>query len=65
MSNIAIDQVLAQIRSLSAQAGVTVKPTGNAVSQLGATASTGGSAAANGPAFSELLKQGIDSVNQS
>jgi flagellar hook-basal body complex protein FliE len=64
MSNIAIDQVLAQIRSLSAQAGSIVKPAGNAAAELGATASAGGAAAANAPAFADLLKQGINSVNQ-
>jgi len=46
MSNIAIDQVLAQIRSLSAQANSVVKPAGNAAAQLGATASAGGATAA-------------------
>jgi flagellar hook-basal body complex protein FliE len=65
MSNIAIDPVLAQIRSLSAEAAANVKPAGNAVSQLGAAAAPGASAPANGPAFADLLKQGIDSVNQS
>ena len=64
MSNMAIDQVLAQIRALSAQAGAAVKPAGNAVGQLGASASAGGATAANGPAFADLLKQGINSVNQ-
>jgi flagellar hook-basal body complex protein FliE len=64
MSNMAIDQVLAQIRSLSAQAGAAVGPAANAVPQLGAAASTNGTAAAGGPPFAALLKQGIDSVNQ-
>lgn len=64
MSNMAIDQVLAQIRSLSAQANSVVKPTGNAAAQLGAAASAAGATAPNGPAFGDLLKQGIDSVNQ-
>ncbi len=64
MSSFSVDQVLAQIRSLSAQAGASVRPAGNAVSQLGATASAGGAAAPE-PAFAQLLKQGIDSVNQS
>jgi len=60
MSNMAIDQVLAQIRSMSAQAGSEIKPAG--ASALGAL---GGAGAVQGPAFGELLKQGIDSVNQS
>lgn len=59
MSNLAIDQVLAQIRSLSAQAGAGIKP----ASQASAIA-PGGPAAAAGPAFGDLLKQGIDSVNR-
>ena len=64
MSNFSVDQVLAQIRSLSAQAGAAVRPASNAVSQLAAAASVNGNAAAGGPAFAEMLKQGIDSVNQ-
>ena len=60
MSNIAIDQVLAQIRSISLQAGAGVKPA--APSVLGAPAAPG---AASGPAFGELIKQGIDAVNRS
>jgi flagellar hook-basal body complex protein FliE len=56
MSNIAIDQVLAQIRSLSAQAGQAIKP---------AASASGAVTATPGPAFGDLLKQGIESVNQS
>ncbi|HEY4974685.1 MAG TPA: flagellar hook-basal body complex protein FliE [Steroidobacteraceae bacterium] len=60
MSNMAIDQVLAQIRSMSAQAGAGIKPAGQA------TAIAAGSAGAvQGPAFGDLLKQGIESVNHS
>jgi flagellar hook-basal body complex protein FliE len=58
MSNIAIDQVLAQIRSLSLQAGAGVKPP----SAMGVAA--GSPSAASGPAFGDLLKNGIDSVNR-
>ena len=57
MSNLAIDQVLAQIRSLSAQAGSAVKP--------GATDSTAATAQSQGPGFAQILKSGIDSVNSS
>ena len=64
MSNIGIDQVLAQIRSLSAQAGSVVKPVANNATTLAATASASGTGATSAPAFGELLKQGIDSVNQ-
>jgi flagellar hook-basal body complex protein FliE len=60
MSNIAIDQVLAQIRSMSLQAGAGVKPAEHAA--VGAPGSAG---AVSAPAFGELLKQGIDSVNHS
>jgi flagellar hook-basal body complex protein FliE len=60
MSNMAIDQVLAQIRSMSAQAGAAIKPAAPA-----AAGAAGGVSAAQGPAFGELLKQGIESVNHS
>ncbi len=58
MNNIGIDQVLAQIRSLSALAGAGVKPLAagpGAVDGANAPAST---------AFGAMLKQGIDSVNK-
>jgi flagellar hook-basal body complex protein FliE len=61
MSNMAIDSVLAQIRSLSAQGAGQVKPAAQAVARL-APASAG---AAQGPAFGDLFKQGIDAVNGS
>jgi flagellar hook-basal body complex protein FliE len=73
MSDLSINQVLAQIRSLSAQTSPTFRPaaqtltdlsslagtagTGSAASAAGATGSTGASA------FGTLLKQGIDAVN--
>jgi flagellar hook-basal body complex protein FliE len=60
MSNMAIDQVLAQIRSMSAQAGAGIKPLAPAAASV-----TGSASAAQGPAFGELLKQGIESVNHS
>ena len=60
MSNMAIDSVLAQIRSLSAQGAGQVKPAAQAVAGL-APASAG--AAVQGPAFGDLFKQGIDAVN--
>jgi flagellar hook-basal body complex protein FliE len=59
MSNMAIDQVLAQIRSLSAQGASVVRPAGQAVSAL----QPGNSNAVQGPGFAELMKQGVDSVN--
>jgi flagellar hook-basal body complex protein FliE len=51
MSQMQIDQVLAQIRSLSASGGLQHKP-----------AAAG---AVNGPAFGELLKKGLEAVNNS
>jgi len=63
MSNIAIDQVLAQIRTLSAQAGSNLKPTGP-MSGLAPSALQSGGGATPAPQFGELLKQGIDSVNR-
>jgi flagellar hook-basal body complex protein FliE len=59
MSNIAIDQVLAQIRTLSAQAGANIKPIADGASPAG------GAGAPSATAFGDLLKQGIDSVNKS
>src|SRR5579862_6297681 len=61
MGNMAIDSVLAQIRSLSAQGAGQVKPAAQAVAGL-APATTG---AVQGPAFGDLFKQGIDAVNSS
>jgi len=52
-----INQVLAQIRSLSAQGSGIVRP--------GAPGGTPAAAAAGAPDFGQLLKQGIDAVNQS
>jgi flagellar hook-basal body complex protein FliE len=60
MSNIAVDQVLAQIRSMSLQAGTALKPAAPAAIEV-----PGSVGASSGPAFGELLKQGIDSVNHS
>lgn len=61
MSNIAVDQVLAQIRSLSAQAGTAIRPAAQSVAGLQPGSATG----VQGPQFAELFKQGIDSVNGS
>ena len=55
MSNLAIDQVLAQIRTLSSQAGANLKPAQADPVHAGATPA---------PQFADLLKQGIDSVNR-
>ena len=73
MSSLSIDQVLAQIRTLSAQASPTFRPAGQTVADLsslagsvtgaGANAGAGSVVGATPPAFGTLLKQGIDSVN--
>ena len=54
MSNMQIDQVLAQIRSLS---------TGGSLAAKAPSAAPG--AAANVSAFSDMLKKGLDAVNNS
>jgi len=69
MSDLSINQVLAQIRSLSAQASPTFRPVAQTLtdlSSLAGTAGVSGAAGATGPAapaFGTLLKQGIDAVN--
>ena len=65
MSNMAINEVLAQIRALSGQAG-----SGIAAGRAGAAGAIapptlpGAAGAPAAPQFAQLLKQGIDSVNQ-
>ena len=59
MSSFAIDQVLAQIRSLSAQAGAGLSPNTLRPAALEAPAASGTAG------FAQLLKQGIDAVNSS
>ena len=61
MSQMAIDQVLAQIRAMSSQVRLDApKPT-----PIGA-AGVAGAAPVGGPSdFASILKQGIDAVNQS
>jgi len=71
-----IDQVLSQIRSLSAQASPAFRPAARTLTDLsslagsaaaaGAADAPGGAAGATtsaSPAFGTLLKQGIDAVN--
>lgn len=62
MSDFAIQQVLAQIRSLSAQASTGAA---TSVGGLGQTAAATAAAGPQGASFGEVLKQSIDSVNQS
>lgn len=54
MSDMQINQVLAQIRSLSAGAGAGVRS---------AAPNAAGETAAGAPAFGELLRKSLDSVN--
>ncbi len=72
MSDLSIAQVLAQIRTLSAQAAPTFNGVGpaddvptltGALGTVGAPGAAGAAGAAQGPSFAGLLKQGIDSVN--
>ena len=73
MSDLSIDQVLAQIRSLSSQASSSFRPANQTLADLSGLAGTAGAAGAAGgaasgsnaatPAFGTLLKQGIDAVN--
>ncbi|HEX4024339.1 MAG TPA: flagellar hook-basal body complex protein FliE [Steroidobacteraceae bacterium] len=76
MSGMSIDQVLSQIRSLSAQAGpgfngnagalADLRGAAGASGALGASADSGAAAAAGGSqgtGFAQMLKQGIDAVN--
>ena len=66
MSQMEIDRVLATIRSFSQQGGLG----GAAANGIGGVGGPGGPGATQGPnksgasEFSNLLKQGIDSVNQ-
>jgi flagellar hook-basal body complex protein FliE len=61
----AIDQVLAQIRSLSAQAGTGIQPAAQSASMAPGAAGVSAASGASAPAFGQLLAQGIQSVNQS
>jgi flagellar hook-basal body complex protein FliE len=61
MSNMAIDSVLAQIRSMSAQTSAAVKPAAQSVDGIAPSSTS----ATQGPAFGALFKQGIDAVNNS
>ena len=61
MSQMAIDQVLAQIRAMSSQVRLDApRPT-----PLTAPGAAGAQPASGASAFASILKQGIDAVNQS
>ena len=63
MSQISIDQVLSQIRSIAAQTQPAgIKPA--ALTNDAAAASGTGAAAATGNSFATLLRSGLEQVNQ-
>ena len=62
MSQMQIDQVLAQIRGFSGHATAVSRPQAPGAAAAGGI---GGASGAGAPAFGQLLKQGIDAVNQS
>ncbi len=59
MSQMQINQVLAQIRTLSSHGLQPTRPTAPGVEGAGATGGV------NGGSFGQMLKQGIDAVNKS
>ena len=64
MSQLQIDQVLSQIRSLAAQTQApSLRP--SALVNDAAAASGSGAAAGTGSSFATLLKSGLEQVNQS
>ena len=65
MSQMQIDQVLAQIRNFSSQGTGLARPLAPTAPGTGAANGVAGAAGANPPAFGQLLKQGIDAVNSS
>jgi flagellar hook-basal body complex protein FliE len=61
MSNVQVDAVLAQIRAMQSQ----VRGTGGAPSEISqAAAGVGGALQSPANSFSNVLKQGLDQVNQ-
>jgi flagellar hook-basal body complex protein FliE len=60
MSNISIDSVLSQIRSLQAQTRISAPAMDSPGPQAGGV---GNVAAADGTSFATVLKQGLDAVN--
>lgn len=71
MSDLAIDQVLSQIRSLASQAGSAFRPAAQSITDLQGLAGAAGAPAAGGTGsdaavpFAQLLRSGIDAVNAS
>jgi len=62
MSNMTIDSVLAQIRTLQAQTKLGAP---SALKPAGLTAAPGNAASADKVSFSSVLKQGLEAVNAS
>jgi flagellar hook-basal body complex protein FliE len=63
MSQISIDQVLSQIRSIAAQTqSPGIRPAG--LTNEAAAASGSGAAAATGNSFATLMRSGLEQVNQ-
>jgi flagellar hook-basal body complex protein FliE len=63
-----INQILAQIRALSTQAGTGPAASGATLGPLGASADAAGlqgASAPDGVSFANLLRRGIDAVNES
>ena len=65
MSPTQIDQVLAQIRSFSAQANGLARPVAPTAPGAGVAGGVNGTTGAGPSAFGQLLKAGIDAVNSS
>jgi flagellar hook-basal body complex protein FliE len=65
MSQMQIDQVLAQIRSYSSHGASPLRPLHPGAGAPGAATGAAGVGGPGAPAFGQLLKQGIDAVNQS
>jgi flagellar hook-basal body complex protein FliE len=65
MSPTQIDQVLAQIRSFSAQGNGLTRPLAPTAPAAGGPAAVNGVTGTGPSAFGQLLRQGIDAVNSS
>jgi flagellar hook-basal body complex protein FliE len=65
MSQMQIDQVLAQIRSFSGHGAALPRPIAPAVTAGGANNAIGAVGGVDAGGFGQMLKQGIDAVNRS
>ena len=63
MSQMQIDQVLAQIRSFAGHASAMTRPVAPGAAGAAAIGGVAGSGASGPAAFGQLLRQGIDAVN--